>query len=268
MRLPLSEQFLSVQGEGLLSGVPSFFVRLSGCNLRCTWCDTPHASWDAPGAASHAELRTIPELLAPLDELLARGVPVRHAVVTGGEPMIFAHLPALLAALRQRGQHITIETAGTVTLPGLHGTSAGAVRPGAGVGAGVGGPLVQLMSVSPKLRSSTPWHDARDPDGTWAKRHEARRLNLTALASLLMGPWEYQLKFVVAQQSDLIEIEELLASLVARCTIDRTRVLLMPEGTRQAPEGAHAWLARAAIERGFRYCHRVHIDLFGHTRGT
>jgi 7-carboxy-7-deazaguanine synthase len=141
------------------------------------------------------------------------------------------------------------------------------------------------MSISPKLRNSTPWNDARDTDGSWAKRHEERRINLDALAALMRGPWEYQLKFVVSQASDLQEIEELLTNLNARMQqhaaslqgsrpsaapsiIDRQRVLLMPEGIAPAPPGSRDWLVRACIEGGFRYCHRVHVELFGHKRGT
>jgi 7-carboxy-7-deazaguanine synthase len=216
---------------------------------------------------------------------------VRHCVVTGGEPLIFAHLPALLVRLRQLGMHITIETAGTVTLAGLGNGAPSPAATGAAARAEAPSPaLVQLMSISPKLRNSTPWNDARDTDGTWAARHEARRLNIPALASLLRGPWESQLKFVVSHERDLAEIEELLAALDGvldgvlggalrsvrggspdespASSLDRSRVLLMPEGTHQAPPGSHAWLAKACIERGFRYCHRVHIDLFGHVRGT
>ena len=158
--LPISETFTSLQGEGKLTGVPSFFVRTSGCNLRCTWCDTPYASW-----APEGDTRTLANIV---DEAHASGV--RHAVLTGGEPMMFEAVEPLAAALRDAGMHITIETAGTIARD----------------------VACDLMSLSPKLANSTPKGELRDPDGAWATRHEARRLNPDALRSLWSGAWDRQ----------------------------------------------------------------------------
>src|ERR1700742_3220596 len=79
-RLKISEIFYSIQGEGGLVGVPSVFVRASGCNLRCTWCDTPYTSWNPEGSN-----RTIAEIVEEV-----RRHPAKHVVLTGGEPMMFA----------------------------------------------------------------------------------------------------------------------------------------------------------------------------------
>ena len=76
--MKIAEIFYSVQGEGSLVGVPSVFIRTSGCNLRCVWCDTPYTSWNPEGS-----MMTVAEIL---EQALASGA--RHAVVTGGEPMI------------------------------------------------------------------------------------------------------------------------------------------------------------------------------------
>src|ERR1700690_61576 len=76
--LRVSEIFYSIQGEGILAGVPSVFVRLSGCNLRCSWCDTPYASWNPEG-----DSKMLGEIVGNV-----RGRWSTHVVVTGGEPMI------------------------------------------------------------------------------------------------------------------------------------------------------------------------------------
>src|SRR5215472_2293063 len=101
----IAEIFYSVQGEGSLVGVPSVFVRTSGCNLRCVWCDTPYTSWNPEGD----EMR--------VDAIVARATEfhsARHVVLTGGEPLIAPGIAELAAKLGERGMHITMETAGTV----------------------------------------------------------------------------------------------------------------------------------------------------------
>lgn len=245
---PISETFTSIQGEGKLAGIPSWFCRFSGCNLRCTWCDTPYASWSPDGAQ-----RSLDELLAE-----ARASNARHAVLTGGEPMMFPQLTELSSRLAtELGMHITIETAGTIIPPG--------------------GMTCHLISISPKLANSTPpaRDDPRDPLGIWSARHEQRRLNLPILQQLLdshepaTAPTkDRQLKFVVAQpslQADLAEIEQLLAQLRGWKPDD---VLLMPEGVSPPAQPFAAAVAAECIRRRWRYCHRLHLDLFGHTRGT
>ena len=232
--LPIAETFYSIQGEGKLTGVPSFFIRVSGCNLRCTWCDTPYTSWSPEGAQ-----RTIDSLLAE-----AAAAPARHAVVTGGEPMIFPNIVPLCRRLRDAGLHVTIETAGTVArdVP------------------------CDLMSISPKLSNSTPPQgDPRDPGGAWRARHEHRRIDLAALQSLLDGYPGRQLKFVVQHPADLGEITSLLDRLHNWRDED---VLLMPEGVTTPVPARRAWLVEECLQRNWRYCPRLHIELFGNRRGT
>ena len=225
--LHLNETFASLQGEGLLTGVPSFFIRTAGCNLRCGWCDTPHTSWEPTG-----EQVPLPALLAELD----RHPHLRHVVLTGGEPMIAKGVADLAGAIADRGLHLTLETAGTVFEP----------LP------------VDLWSISPKLSSSTPDHP------TWGPRHDARRLAPEVIAAMMAsGP--YQLKFVLAEPAELDEVERLVTEVAA----DRARVLLMPEGrTPERLDATAAWLAPLCLDRGLRFCDRLHIRLYGDTPGT
>jgi 7-carboxy-7-deazaguanine synthase len=239
LHVPVSETFLSVQGEGKLTGVPSFFIRLSGCNLRCAWCDTPYASWNPEGS---------PRSLASLVQEARTSA--SHAVLTGGEPMLFEQIAPLSRLLRAAGIHVTIETAGTIH------------RPPDQV-------ACDLMSISPKLANSTPINDPRDPGGTWAQRHEARRVNLAALRGLLSDYAQHQLKFVVASPGDLPEIDALLGDLAGSgLRPDPSDILLMPEGVQAPDPDRSAWLVRTCLERRWRYCRRLHIDLFGNRRGT
>src|ERR1700704_5838800 len=102
--MKVSEIFYSIQGEGMLTGVPSVFVRTSGCNLRCVWCDTPYTSWTPEG----------PEMaIEEIAKEVARYPATAHVVITGGEPMLFPSVVELAARLKAAGHHITIETAGT-----------------------------------------------------------------------------------------------------------------------------------------------------------
>jgi 7-carboxy-7-deazaguanine synthase len=173
--LKIAELFYSVQGEGSLVGVPSFFIRSSGCNLRCAWCDTPYTSWYPEGADL-----TLDQIV---DEVKAH--PARHVVVTGGEPMIAPEIILLTERLRGLGLHITIETAGTVFKP----------------------VACDLMSISPKLSNSTP-------QGPWTEQHNRLRINREVLMQL-MSRYEYQLKFVIENPGDLEEVRPLVASLEA-----------------------------------------------------
>jgi 7-carboxy-7-deazaguanine synthase len=229
----ISEVFYSLQGEGELTGVPSVFVRTSGCNLRCAWCDTPYASWNPEG-----ELRTVPQLVALVQEHRA----ARHVVLTGGEPMIAKDIRPLAAELKSLGYHITIETAATVAPDGI---------------------TCDLASLSPKLINSAP-----DPieHGAWRKKHDATRWNPEAVRAWV-DRYPYQFKFVVARPEDVDELEHMLAALHRE--IPRHKVLLMPEATTLEKMRARAsWLGEVCKERGYRYAHRLHIELYGNKRGT
>jgi 7-carboxy-7-deazaguanine synthase len=101
----IAEIYRSLQGEGRLTGTESVFVRFSGCNLRCGFCDTPYASWQPEG-----DYLSVSEVMAEIERVAED---TRHVVITGGEPMLSPELVPLCAELRRHGRHITIETAGT-----------------------------------------------------------------------------------------------------------------------------------------------------------
>lgn len=229
----ISEIFHSIQGEGELTGVPSVFVRTSGCNLRCSWCDTPYASWNPEG-----EEMTVDNIV---DQVLA--YPCSHVVLTGGEPMVAKGIHDLATRLKQAGKHITIETAGTIAPDGI---------------------ACDLASLSPKLANSTP--SAELAGTAWVERHEKTRLQPEILRQWV-DSYPFQLKFVVSDEPQLAEIEQLL--LLLDRSIPNSKTLLMPEGvTVETLVSRRTWLIAACKERGYRYCQRLHIDLFGNTRAT
>jgi 7-carboxy-7-deazaguanine synthase len=228
--MQLAEIFYSIQGEGRLVGIPSVFIRTSGCNLRCVWCDTPYTSWAPEG--TKWSVREILEEVAKY--------PSRHIVVTGGEPFLAAEIEELTARVRTSGAHITIETAAT-----LFKTVA-----------------CDLISMSPKLANSTPWRRAK---GKFAKMHETMRSNFEAMQQFI-DSYDYQLKFVVEQKDDFHEIEEILGRLK---NVDRYRVLIMGQGkTRRELRDKTKWIIEACKDYGFGYTPRLHIELFGNRRGT
>lgn len=241
----IAEIYSSLQGEGRLTGTPSALVRTSGCNLRCWFCDTPFTSWRPEG-----EDRDVAEIVTAVEQLRTAGGPwvsqlaagktatLKHVILTGGEPMLHSELIPLCAQLQQRDWHITIETSGTLYLP----------------------VVCDLMSISPKLASSTPVRA-----GAWSERHERDR-HQPAVIRRLLAEYDFQLKFVVDSPADCAAVETWLGEFDA---IPADKIWLMPQGVepgelRQAAD----WLFPYCTERGYHYCPRKHIEWFGTGRGT
>ena len=224
----IAELFYSVQGEGMLVGMPSIFVRTSGCNLRCGFCDTPYTSWNPEGRNQSVE-----DILQQIKQY-----DCKYVVLTGGEPMIAPEIELLCAKLKEAEYHITIETAATVFKP----------------------IQADLMSLSPKLANSTPAKESG-----WAERHEQDRINLEVIRQF-MEQYAYQFKFVIDQPGDIVEVQELLAQLPVT---SKDHIFLMPQAT-SAPALAEKgrWIAELCKTHGYRFGPRLHIDLWGHTRGT
>jgi len=226
----IAEIFYSVQGEGRLLGIPSVFVRTSGCNLRCVWCDTPYTSWKPEG--KECGLR---EILAAVSRYSAS-----HVVITGGEPFLAGEIEALTARLKKKEYHITIETAGTI----------------------FSAVVCDLISISPKLSNSVP---REREGGQFSHMHDNFRLNLPVIQQFI-DQYDYQLKFVVERNKDFAEIQGILKRLHS---VEPARVVIMAQGrTKKELRERAPWIVEMCKARGFRYTPRLQTDLYGNRRGT
>lgn len=226
--MKVSEIFYSLQGEGFLAGLPSVFVRLAGCPLRCRWCDTKYA-WDETAGAEYS----ISEIVRAVQQW-----PCRFVVVTGGEPMIKPDLPQLVQQLKAAEKHITIETAGITFIPDMP---------------------CDLMSISPKLSNSTP------TETKLAAVHEKSRLDMAVLRQLVDN-YNYQLKFVVDSQKDLEEVNRMLKKIgnVEQGKV----MLMPQAATRDELLAKSPMVAEMCKRTGFTFCQRLQILLWDNERGT
>lgn len=235
------EVFSSLQGEGPSMGRPSVFVRLSRCNLACRWCDTAY-TWRFTGDnRPHRDEVAFErgENQVTMSEADAAALILSHPedrlVITGGEPLLQGSALARVVALVKAGRpalHVEVETNGTV-----------AVHPELD-------PLIDQFNVSPKLA------------------HSGNAAEL-ALVPERLDAWACDprawFKFVVATPADLAEI----SALQERHAIASDHLFVMPEGTGSAVlRDRSRWLAEEALERGWRFTDRLHIHLYGDTRGT
>lgn len=250
----ISEIYLSRQGEGRLTGTPSVFIRTSGCNLRCDFCDTPFTSWN-PGGSQRSVDQIVSEVLRVCEDRLPARIDTeetiedraRHVVLTGGEPMIAREVESLCEKLSVAGFHITIETAGTME-KNLH---------------------CDLISISPKLSNSTP---SEERAGKWSAKHEGMRYQ-PGVSAALISRHDWQLKFVVERRADVDEIERYLADVQRHReggkALDPGKVLLMPEGVdAETLTMRSAWLKPLCDSKGFNFCQRQHIFWYGNQRAT
>ena len=223
------EIFLSVQGEGHSAGRPATFVRLAGCNLSCSWCDTAY-TWDWSSYDFDRESLSV-EIAEVLRLVLA--LRTDRVVVTGGEPLIQQRsgLGELCRQLASAGRSIEVETNGTIA------------------------PIAQLVetvaqwNVSPKTAGSGNCQDSREIPAA-----------LTALSAL---PNAY-FKFVIAAPADVGEAERI----ARRYGVPAKRVMLMPEGaTPESLAERSPWVRAQAGARGLRYTSRLHVLLWGAERG-
>lgn len=212
----------------MTAGVPSVFVRLALCNLRCSWCDTKY-TWDWRHYDPKEQIVVV-DADEVLSQIAANGA--ANVVITGGEPLLQKReLKPLAESLKDRGQRIEVETNGTI-LPSP------ALRD-----------LVDQWNVSPKLANSG------GPKG--GKRASA------ALRYFADEPKAF-FKFVIVEPADVQDVREF----VAHYEIEPSRVVLMPEGRSAAVLMERTgWLTGYCLELGFRYGSRLHVLLWGDQRG-
>ncbi|MAN47192.1 MAG: 7-carboxy-7-deazaguanine synthase QueE [Alphaproteobacteria bacterium] len=251
MRLAVTEPgapeiFHSLQGEGVSAGKPSVFVRLSQCNLHCVWCDTAY-TWNFQGTDFHHRDDTLgaPRKYDRAQETVDRSVeeltallialPCRRVIFTGGEPLLQQReLGELIQRLKEADPsfYIEIETNGTIMPTGLAAE------------------LIDQFNVSPKLA-----HSGNDT----AIRYKPETLRFYA------NDARANFKIVIEAPSDLEE----LRSLVTEAGMPSSRVWLMPEGrSPQELQQREQWLAEACLKAGYNFTGRLHIHLYGDTRGT
>jgi organic radical activating enzyme len=239
------EIFYSVQGEGKNVGRPRVFVRLSGCNLHCVWCDTAYTwDWEGTPFVHDKDRPGHPHKFDPKREMIKRDVADVAAsvlafnapgvVITGGEPLMQQSAVVELARmLKASGPHaIEIETNGSVA------PSDALID------------CVDLFTVSPKLaHSGNAAELALKPE------------TLKAFASLDTATF----KFVAREPADVAAVAEL----AAQHAIDKQRIYIMPEGTTSAGLIARGRdLIESVLQHGFNYTDRLHIHLWGEKRGV
>jgi 7-cyano-7-deazaguanosine (preQ0) biosynthesis protein QueE len=229
MKLPVSEIFFSIQGEGVNIGKPSIFIRLYFCNLSCVWCDSKY-TWENQDKAKEGIdyfLMDIQEILNYISKFYCNRV-----VITGGEPLLHQEkLKNLLKELKNKGYYIEIETNGTI-------------KPKEEIIK-----LVDLFNVSPKLSNSKVDYKLRI-------RNEVLKVFSEINNSIF--------KFVICDVKDLDEVDEL----VKKLNIKKEKVYLMPEGTDEKTiKERSLWLIDESKKRNYNFTTRLHILMFGNQRG-
>lgn len=243
--MKISELFYSIQGEGKRAGRPSFFIRTNHCNLRCSFpggnlCDTYYTSWDPDDKRNLGEMK-IDEIAAGYEDIKCGDI-----VITGGEPAMYSEdLTKLCIKLKQINPEsfITIETNGTYFGDFVKFT--------------------ELMSISPKLRSSVPFMTE------FEKMHDKNRINLETFKKFCILKENYlidiQWKFVFTSEKDIDEIRELQSAV----GFDDSDIYLMPEGiTAEDLAEKRTETIEICKKNNFNYTDRLHIIAWGNKRGV
>ena len=242
---PLGETYTCLQGEGKYIGIPHILIRVTGCRLRCqfseSFCDTPYASWK-PEKGKYT--------LNDIVKFYEDNPHIKYTMITGGGPTIHPELLKELCKIGKDYRHtITIETEGSEFVQ-TRG---------------------DLISLSPKLSNSTP------RPGTWMpfanrevtekdkQQHEKWRCNYEAMEQLINNHPDYQLKPVISNEEDLVEVKELQKIL----GVPNDKVWLMPEGlVEEELNKRRRWLMELCTREGYNFTDRLHIIAYGDKRGV
>lgn len=261
MKLPICELFVSTQMEGCCVGIPSIFLRVSGCNLTCCFknsiCDTPYASFNPEKSI----YKSMDELIEAFKKIRKEYPNVHHLVITGGEPLLYKDaLEAFLKEITTEDLVTTIETNGT--LPPMEND------------------LISLYSISPKLSTSMCLETAKDKlTQKQIDHHNKTRINIENLSKYLFIPYvDVQLKFVYSGKECISEIDDILNRIAIHQTYMlyqeclnylNSLVMLMPEGYDEGTlKKSRIECVNKCIERGWRYTDRLHIIVWGNKRGV
>lgn len=242
---PLGETYTCLQGEGKYIGIPHILIRVTGCRLRCqfsnSFCDTPYASWKPEKGRF-----TLNDIVKFYEDNLH----IKYTMITGGGPTIHPELLKELCKIgKDYGHTITIETEGSEFVQTVGDN----------------------ISLSPKLSNSTPI------PGTWMpftnrevtekdkQQHEKWRCNYEAMEQLINNHPDYQLKPVISDEKDLVEVKELQKIL----GVPNDKVWLMPEGlVEEELNKRRRWLMELCTEQGYNFTDRLHIIAYGDKRGV
>tara|TARA_B100000287_G_scaffold428797_1_gene480858 strand:+ start:1291 stop:2043 length:753 start_codon:yes stop_codon:yes gene_type:complete len=245
--LKINEIFYSIQGEGSTIGIPSIFIRLAGCNLKCYWCDTPftwlyskeikklielkliknNIKYDLKNYSKDDESKKISvnEIMKKISEF-----PAKNIIITGGEPLLQAkNLEKLCELLNKENYNIEMETNGTI-------------KP-------INGDYEIKYNVSPKLQNSLNEKDVRFKSDILKIYNNHNAI----------------FKFVINDNQDIKEVLDIINQI----DINNERVYLMPEGKTKAElQSKYFWLIELCKKYNFKYSHRLHIELYGDKRGV
>ena len=231
--LMVSEMFCdALQGEGVTTGHPAIFLRLTGCHLKCRWCDSTKI-WSDGQKVSFAELNNLLYQNSNEFQLLNEGR--IHLVITGGAPLLQQEkLASFLENLFSQGGSCFVEI-----------ENEGTIRPNEMLQQ-----LVCLWTCSPKLNNS-----GVDKD----KRYKPKVIR--ALSCL-----ETQFKFVIRGEEDWLEIQK---DYLDNQLIFPHQIVLMPEGcSREELDKSRLAVAEIAMRESVKYCDRLHIVLYDQKTGV